>query len=210
VAKTYAVATLQAALTTLIALPIATWSSQAWWNEHMVLYYIIVAGFVISYIAAPVFFMPWIELAPSDAIYMALLSVAAGIVSGLTSAVYGLFWVALTPLCVAGSYFGLCAFVLAAQSDLETPLAYIFTVFQSILGFGVFLAIYENPVTAALQVLLPQLFGFFSVYDIKSMVQELHPGCQFTIDDAVFGAASLNLDVVSRPLGIVVGGDPDS
>ena len=135
---------------------------------------------------------------PNDVILLSLFTLAEGFLIGVISATYSTDTVMIAMCMTAAIVLGLSAFACQTKHDFTGAGAYMCVLLLTLLGFGLLAALFQSRILEMLYcsggVLL---FGWYIVYDTQLIVGGKHRRHQFTVDDAVFAALSLYLDILN-------------
>merc|ERR1719326_1064404 len=98
-----------------------------------------------------------------------------------------------------GIFIGLSAYAFTTKSDFTGAGPYLFAALMGISLFGLVLIIFPagammHKIYAGLGALL---FSFYIVYDTQLIVGGNHKKHQFSVDDYVFAALNLYLDIIN-------------
>mmetsp|Transcript_91908 Transcript_91908/g.297407 ORF Transcript_91908/g.297407 Transcript_91908/m.297407 type:complete len:257 (-) Transcript_91908:68-838(-) len=216
VRNVYGILAMQLLLTTLIAAPFqlvdTAWlASNAWlvWLS-MVMTIAIICAMSCSPDLARTF--------PANEILLFLFTAFQGVLVGYVSAAYSWQSLALAVGTTTVLVFGLSAYAFTTRSDFTGTGVYLFVALLTLCTFGLILlvlalcGIHIQWMMITYDVICVLLFMMFIVYDTQLMLGDWggHEQ-QFSVDDYVFAALSLYLDIVNLFLHLLrlLGDSPD-
>jgi len=202
--KVYSVLSMQLALTTVIAAYISTQSLE-WVARHIYVFY---AAQVVSLIVLFGVVCCCQEVArrfPSNYIFLFVITIAMGITTGFVASMYTVESVLLALASTSVVFFALTAFACLTKSDFTGMGPYLYAALLSLIGFSFVLMIFSmitgNPINPTLNKLYAMagvlIFSMYIVYDTQKIVGGAHKKFQFSVDDYVFAALNLYLDILN-------------
>ena len=134
---------------------------------------------------------------PKNYVFLFLFTVAEGFMLGVNASRFQTSDVMLAMGITIALVVGLTTFACTTKRDFTGAGPYLFVVFFSLMLFGLFALILRSRVLSVVYCSLGvMLFGFYLVYDTQLIVGGDHK-IQFGLDDYVFAALNLYLDIIN-------------
>lgn len=199
VRKVFSIVAAQLLVTTAVCVPFVMHKDEVklWLVNHMAVYYI--AAFTPLAVLIAIMCNPGLaKNYPTNYVMLSLLTLGISFMTGLTCSAFTtssvLMAVGMTTLVVAG----LMCFAMQTKHDFSGMGPYLFIAllvmfFTSLIGFFFWNSIMET-IYCSCGVLV---FSMYIVYDTQLIVGGKHHAHQFSIDDYVFAAINLYLDIIN-------------
>jgi len=203
--KVYSILTMQLLLTFAIALYMNAQLTPAWVADHILLYYICSYGTIAVMFSVSCCCREQTRIFPQN--YAFLLLITAGIagMAGFVSVLYTTNSVLLVLGVTAGVFLTLTAYACITKTDFTGLGVYLFAGLACLMMFGLFMSLWSyftgTPVGSTVHLIYACLgvilFVFYIIYDTQMIVGGGHRQHQFSVDDYVFAALALYLDVIN-------------
>lgn len=201
VRKVYGILSAQLVLTVLIAGPICTMATP-WLNSHAWLLSVS-AMMSLVMICAISCCQSYTREYPTNYICLFLFTSFEAVVVGFVSAQYTWQSVVLCAGITAVVFLGLTVFAFKTKTDFTGAGPYLFAALCILFAFAMVLTILVScgvPVQAAIMLydmLGVLVFVFFIIYDTQLIIGGDHKEHEFSVDDYVFAALNLYLDIIN-------------
>lgn len=180
-------------------------------SENVFVFYIAIA---ISF-ACVIALSCYVRLArsyPTNIIFLAIFTLAESLIVGFIAAFFAVEDVFIAVGVTAAVVFGLTLFACQTKYDFTGWGPYLFVALLVVLLFSLILIFIQESreVRTIFAVLVVLLFSMFLVYDTQLVIGGKHKKFQFSVDDYVFAALSLYLDIINIFLYLLIifgGGD---
>lgn len=200
--KVYSILTAQLLLTVIVAAPLQT-MSPAWLMANQWLCLVSMAatvGIVCAMTCVPKLFKEF----PTNYILLFVFTLFEAVLVGFVSAAYTAGSVVVCALATVFIFLGMTVYAWNTKSDFTGMGPYLFAALLSLIGFGLVISLLSmfginipgaNLLYGFCGVLI---FTFYIVFDTQLIVGEYHGHKhQFGIDDYVFAALNLYLDIIN-------------
>lgn len=202
--KVYTILSFQLLLTTIIAYSITS-QPTTWIRAHMFLYQgaqLITMGTLIgvtcccSHIA---------KQFPLNYAFLGVITVGMGVTTGFVSSMYTADSVVMAMGATCCVFFSLTALAICTKIDFTGMGAYLMAAVMSLMAFGFMMMLFSmitgNPVSSGIRTLYAAggvvIFSMYIVYDTQLIVGGSHRKHQFSVDDYVFAALNIYLDIIN-------------
>lgn len=199
--KVYSLLTVQLFLTTLIAAPLQT-MSEKWLAENKWLFWVSLVATVLSLVAMCV--EKYIEAYPTNYIILFSFTVFEAVLVGFCSAHYTAGSVCVCFAATVLVFAGLTAYAWRTASDFTGMGPYLFGALSSLLWFGFVIGILScfgihiPAMHAVYGATGMMIFVFYIIFDTQCIIGKYKGHAhEFSIDDYVFAALTLYLDVLN-------------
>lgn len=202
--KVYSILVMQLLLTIAIAAPICMMSSE-WIQNHMSLFAVAKWTSLIIILGMGCCCQKAARTFPTNYLMLFTFTACEGVIIGFVGAVYQTDSVLLAAGITTAVFIGLTAYACFTKTDFTGCGPYLFAVLFALCLWG-FIAIFfpmgefMYKVYGAIGTLL---FCCYIVYDTQMIVGGRHHKFQFEIDDYVFAALNLYLDIINLFLFIL-------
>ena len=136
---------------------------------------------------------------PYNYIFLVLVTVCEAVVVGFISAMYTAESVLLATVLTAGIFIGLTMYAMTTKSDFTGMGGYLMAALLGLIlmSFVCLFFPYSSMGHKILAGIGAILFSFYIVYDTQLMVGGKHHKHQFSVDDYVFAALNIYLDIIN-------------
>mmetsp|Transcript_61839 Transcript_61839/g.192065 ORF Transcript_61839/g.192065 Transcript_61839/m.192065 type:complete len:267 (+) Transcript_61839:95-895(+) len=203
VRKVYSILSVQLVVTVLIALPFNTVLTRQWCREHMGLYYAATYGTLVVVLGMSCCCQQAARTFPTNYMCLGVLTVGMSISTGFITAFYNTQSVLMALGLTAFVFLGLTAYACTTKTDFTGAGPYLYAGLLVLCGFGLLATILSMTVGAPswMHQLYAGagalLFSMYIVYDTQLIVGGSHAKHQFDVDDYVFAALNLYLDIIN-------------
>lgn len=202
VRKVYGILSAQLLLTTAIAAPICT-LGDTWVQDHAWVLYLSLAALVIT-MCAMMCAQKQLRTYPTNYIFLVILTVAMSVLVGFSSAMYTWQSVVLAAGITFAIFACMTIYAWTSNTDFTGSGPYLSAALFTLIIFGFALSlmscfgIHIEWLMMAYNMIGVLLFTFYIVYDTQLIMGELggHK-ISFGIDDYVFAALNLYLDIIN-------------
>lgn len=197
--KVFSIVGLQLLLTAFIALPFQIYRSEMMRNAGALQGVSILVAAVTIGIMCYMSCNPHITRKfPINYILLSIITCGYGVLVGMICMAYTVQSILIAVFMTAGMTIGLAAFAMQTKYDFTGMGAYLFMACLALFFFGLIISFFNVPflqtVYASCGALL---FSFYIVYDTQMIVGGRHKKHEFSIDDYVFAAIILYLDIIN-------------
>lgn len=206
--KVYSILVAQLLVTVAIATPIQ-FVSNDWLKKNIWLYWFAMFGSLFLILGMTCCCMQAAQRFPTNYLMVFGFTVLESIVVGFVSAMYKTESVVLAAGLTAGIFFGLTAFACFTKSDFTGCGPYLFAalwglvLFSFVMGMASFFLEIPRVAHKIFGCLGAILFSFYIIYDTQLIVGGRHKRHEFTVDDYVFAALNLYLDIINLFMDIL-------
>jgi len=204
VKKVYAILTVQLLLTMAIAAPFSTVLSREWIRGQMPLYYFAMFASLALIVGVSCCCQQAARTFPTNYLFLLLFTVCMAVVVGFVTAFYTTWSVVQALLTTAGVFLGLTAYACLTKTDFTGMGPYLFAALLTLVGFSLVVSItswFVGSIPPLVQTIMAGcgalLFSMYIVYDTQLVIGGTHKKHQFDIDDYVFAALNLYLDIIN-------------
>jgi len=202
--KVYTILSFQLLLTTIIGYYIMT-QSQSWIKQHAYVSQIASMVTLAAVIGVSCCCSEVARHFPTNYLFLGVVTVGIGISTGFVASLYTAESVVLALLATSAVFFALTAFACLTGSDFTGMGPYLMAALMSLMAFSIVMMLYSmvtgNPVDHGIKTLYScagvVIFSLFIVYDTQLIVGGEHKKHEFGIDDYVFAALNIYLDVIN-------------
>mmetsp|Transcript_3897 Transcript_3897/g.8946 ORF Transcript_3897/g.8946 Transcript_3897/m.8946 type:complete len:269 (-) Transcript_3897:151-957(-) len=201
VRKVYAILSVQLVITALIATPFALFCDKFWVKEHIVFFYLALAGSVAA-VCAISCCQQAARTFPTNYALLFTFTVFESIVVGFVISMYTLPSILLALAATSVTFFSLTVYACTTKSDFTGMGPYLYAGLLALMGFGFVISMvsmfagvpsWMTTIQALFGVLL---FSFYIVYDTQ-LIMGGNSKHSYDIDDYVFAALNLYLDIIN-------------
>jgi len=202
--KVYSILTVQMLVTTMIAMPFVLFVDSTWVNQHMAIFYIAQFGSLAMLIAMACCCQNMLQKFPQNYIFLAIFTVATGIVIGFVCTMYTGPSVALAAGMTTAIFLGLTAYACITKTDFTGMGPYLFGALLCLVIFGFVLMFFSSPLAHKIYAGLGALlFCFYIIFDTQLIVGGSHKQHEFGVDDYCFAVLTLYLDIINLFLNLL-------
>jgi FtsH-binding integral membrane protein len=142
---------------------------------------------------------------PLNYVFLFAVTLGIGISTGFAAATYTKDSVVMAFLTTAAVVFVLTAYACLTKTDFTGMGPYLIAAVMTLMAFGFVMMLFSmftgDPVDPTLHKLYAcagaLIFSLYIVYDTQLIVGGTHKKCEFSVDDYVFAALSLYLDIIN-------------
>lgn len=136
---------------------------------------------------------------PKNYVLLGVFTLCIGFTTGITCAAYETRSVAIAAGITAVTVIGLVAFAMQTTYDFSGMGPYMFVFFLVFFGVSIVMMFlpYSRPVEIIYAAIGALLFSMYIVYDTQLIAGGKHQACRFSVDDYVFAALNLYLDIIN-------------
>jgi len=202
VRKVYSLLVVQLLLTFMIALPFKQMST-AWVMSHLWLYKLAVFGSLGLVVGVVCCCQQAARTYPTNYMFLLLVTVCQAVAVGFITTRYSSNAVLLALAATVVVFCGLTLYACFTKSDFTGFGPYLFAALWGMISMSLVLMIFSMympiPATAdkLFAVLGVILFSFYVVYDTQLIIGGDHKQHQFSVDDYVFAALNIYLDIIN-------------
>jgi FtsH-binding integral membrane protein len=193
--KVYGLLAVQLILTTVIAAPfmyMGVYQLQGmFW-----LFYLALASSMFIMIGLSCCCAQLARQVPYNYMFLIGITICEAVIVGFVSACYTVESVLLAAGMTAVIFVGLTLFAMFSKTDFTGMGPYLFAAMLCLMLLGI-VAIFIRTLQIVYAALGALLFSFYIVYDTQMIVGGTHKQHQFSIDDYVFAALSIYLDILN-------------
>lgn len=199
VRKVYGILTAQLLLTVVVAAPICA-ASKSWVSDHQWMLYISL-GLMLVTMCSMICCIQQLRTFPTNYIFLFVLTGVMSVVVGFSSAMYTLQSVVLAAGITMLIFLAMTLYACFTKTDFTGMGPYLTAALWTLIIFGFVLSIMSFIVRIDWLVMLYDflgvlLFTFYIVYDTQLILGEGHR-FQFGVDDYVFAALTLYMDIIN-------------
>merc|ERR1712032_334625 len=208
VQKVYSILVVQLVITALIAAPFQS-VSRGFLKANMWMYWFAVFGSLFLILCMSCCCMEAAQRFPTNYLMLFGFTVLEGVIVGFVSAMYTTDSVVLAAGLTAGIFLGLTAFACLTKSDFTGCGPYLFAalwgfvLFSLIMFVASFFTVIPHVAHKIYGALAAILFSFYIIYDTQLIVGGKHKKHEFSVDDYVFAALTVYLDIINLFLNIL-------
>jgi len=199
VRKVYSILAVQIAVTTIIAAPIAMMPASS--IQGMVwLFYLASVLSLGVLIGVTCCCQQVARTFPQNYIFLFTITICESIIVGFVSSLYDMPSVILAAALTTGIFLGLTAYACFSKTDFTGMGPYLFAALLGLFFFGLILMfvpgenMFMRKVYAGIGAIV---FSFYIIMDTQMIVGGRHTKHQFDIDDYVFAALNIYLDIIN-------------
>mmetsp|Transcript_116735 Transcript_116735/g.326554 ORF Transcript_116735/g.326554 Transcript_116735/m.326554 type:complete len:246 (-) Transcript_116735:323-1060(-) len=192
---------------------IATWfylnTTPLWAAQHKALFYVAGFGSIAIMLGVGCWCQKFARQYPTNYIYLFAITILQAIIVGFVCTLYTgesiLVAVATTSLV----FLGLTLFACCSTSDFTGMGPYLYAGLTALMAFSFVLSLWSffGPIPGGFRLVMALggvlLFSGFIVYDTQLIVGGRHKEHQFEVDDYVFAALNIYLDVINLFLNLL-------
>mmetsp|Transcript_126673 Transcript_126673/g.352969 ORF Transcript_126673/g.352969 Transcript_126673/m.352969 type:complete len:239 (+) Transcript_126673:93-809(+) len=196
IAKVYGILSAQLVLTAIIAAPfVLSDAVKAWVALHGLPLVIGVTVLNIGFLISMVCCEKNLRTFPTNYLLLAGFTVSEGVLVGVCCAFYSVASVLLAVVCTAALVGSLTAYAMYTKTDFTGMGPYLFAGCMVLIFFGIFLMFLPFPIMHKVYCCLGiLLFSFYLIFDTQMIVGKGQ--CSLGVDDYVFGALQLYIDII--------------
>lgn len=200
--KVYSLLTMQLILTAVIVYPFVTYGTAKWVHAHMALYYASLFGCLALMLGVGCCCQSVARKFPLNYIFLLLVTVSMSVMVGFVCVFYTVTSVLQALAATALTFFSLTAYACFTKTDFTGCGPYLYAALLGLTSFGFMMMIWSMfapvpPFMKTIQGLFGViLFSFYIIYDTQMIVGGSHK-VQFDVDDYVFAALNLYLDIIN-------------
>jgi len=213
VQKVYAILVVQLIVTIAVAFPFQFVSNE-WLRNTIWLYWVAMVGSLLIILGMACCCSDAAKTFPTNYLMLFVFTLLEGVIIGFISAMYETQSVVLAAGLTAGIFLGLTAYACCTKTDFTGCGPYLFAALLGLILFGLVLAVCSFFMEISR---LPRLmfgflgavlFSFYIIFDTQLIVGGRHKRHEFSVDEYIFAALNLYLDVVNLFLHIlsIIGG----
>eukprot|EP00440_Ansanella_granifera_P017152 gb/GFBE01018630.1/.p1 GENE.gb/GFBE01018630.1/~~gb/GFBE01018630.1/.p1 ORF type:complete len:280 (+),score=65.84 gb/GFBE01018630.1/:1-840(+) len=203
VRKVYSILTIQLLLTTIIAAPFNSFLDEAWVRSHMSLYYFALFGSLAIVVGMACCCQQAARTYPTNYLLLFTFTALEGICVGFVTSFYSTQSVLLALAVTVVTFFCLTVYACFTKTDFTGMGPYLSAALFALIGFSFVVSMMSIFVGIPnwLHVLYALagviIFSFYIIYDTQMIIGGSHNSHQFSIDDYVFAALNLYLDIIN-------------
>lgn len=196
ITKVYSVLSVHMILTTLLAYLFACSLSKDWLMQHLWLHYAASLGIVLLVTGSAIFCQDALRVFPWSFAFLSVLSVLIGVTAGFFHGIYALPAVGMAAGSTAAIYCGMTAFCCTTRSDFSGTAPYFFVCSCGLFVIGLLFIFFDSDLSQKVYAgCAATLFSLYIVYDTQLIVGGSSLRCRYGVDDFVFAASGVYLDI---------------
>jgi FtsH-binding integral membrane protein len=196
VRKVYGILSVQLVLTTIIAIPIQLHPHWVAANRQVANFAMI--GSLCLVLGVTCCCQAMARVYPYNYVFLLLVTVCEAIIVGFISAMYTTESVLMMMMLTAGIFVGLTFYAMTTKSDFTGSGGFLSAGLMCLLLTGLLMAFFPSPMGQKLMAGFGALlFSGYIVYDTQLILGDKHKAHRFGIDDYVFAALNIYLDIIN-------------
>lgn len=204
--KVYSLLSIQLAVTTAIGVYFKTQVSPLWMYDNVWIYYAASFGSMGLLLGVSCCCSEVARKFPINYLFLGAITVGMGIMVGFVTMLYTTESVLIALAATTAVFFALTAFACITKTDFTGIGPYLFAAVMSLMAFGFVMMLVSyftgiNAMSGTIHTLYAGagvlIFSLYIVYDTQLIVGGNHKKFQYGVDDYVFAALSLYLDIIN-------------
>lgn len=194
--KVYGILSVQLLLTGAIAWPIS--QNQDWAMQNIQLMNVCMIASLVLIVGVSCCCVEIARKVPYNYIFLLLVTICEAVLVGFICTIYETDSVAMAAFMTAGIFVGLTIYAMTTKSDFTGMGMYLFAALIGLIVMSFAAMIFPGEATRKVIAGLGAiLFSFYIVYDTQLIVGGKHKKHSFGVDDYVFAALNIYLDIIN-------------